>query len=182
MSHCGPTLAPMADDERPATDPLPAHGGPFVPPGFTPPPPPRTSAFWLEPLGPEHNEADYQAWSSSIDHIHRTPGFPDGDWPHPMPIEENLADLVMHADHFARGVGFTYTVRSSGGMEGGDGDVIGCVYVYPSKVAAMDVDIRSWVRVSHAELDAELWATVNEWVASDAWPFRPGHIDYQARS
>ena len=174
----------MADDNRPDTDPVPApppgpapaHGGPFVPPGFTPPDPPRTSAFWLEPLGPKHNEADFAAWMSSIDHIHATPGFPDGDWPHPMPIEENLADLVMHADHFARRIGFTYTVRSTA-----DDDVIGCVYIYPSKNADMDVDVRSWVRVSHAELDVDLWRTVKQW-AMDAWPFRPDRIEYAERT
>ena len=76
-----------------------------------------------------------------------------------MPIEENLADLVMHADHFARGVGFTYTVRSTS-----DDDVIGCVYIYPSKDAEMDVQVTSWVRVSHADLDTELWRSVNQWV------------------
>ena len=33
-----------------------------------------TEAFRLEPLGPEHNEGDYQAWTSSISHIRATPG------------------------------------------------------------------------------------------------------------
>ena len=35
-----------------------------------------TDDFVLEPLGPEHNEADYAAWTSSLEHIRRTPGFP----------------------------------------------------------------------------------------------------------
>jgi hypothetical protein len=30
----------------------------------------------LEPLGPEHNEQDYDAWTSSMEHIAETPGFP----------------------------------------------------------------------------------------------------------
>ncbi|MFL6288302.1 MAG: hypothetical protein ACJ73L_07880, partial [Actinomycetes bacterium] len=64
----------------------PAHGGAFVPTGFKPPPRPRSESFWLEPLGPEHNEADYRAWTSSLDHIHATPGYPDGTWPHPMSL------------------------------------------------------------------------------------------------
>ncbi len=49
----------------------------FVPPGFEPPPLLGTSQFRLEPLGPEHNEADYAAWTSSIDHIKAMPGFED---------------------------------------------------------------------------------------------------------
>jgi hypothetical protein len=166
----------MAEADRPDTSPVPAHGGPFVPSGFIPPEPPRTSTFWLEPLRPEHNEADFAAWMSSIEHIHATPGFPDGDWPHTMPIEENLADLHMHADHFARGIGFTYTVRSTA-----DDDVIGCVYIYPSKDAEIDVHVTSWVRASHAEYDTDLWQSVNAWVV-DAWPFGPDRIDYAPRS
>ncbi|HEX6680554.1 MAG TPA: hypothetical protein VF063_07910 [Gaiellaceae bacterium] len=31
--------------------------------------------FVLEPLGPEHNEQDYDAWTSSMDHIAATPGW-----------------------------------------------------------------------------------------------------------
>ena len=27
---------------------------------------------------------------SSIEHIRATPGFPDGNWPEPMPLERNL--------------------------------------------------------------------------------------------
>ena len=34
--------------------------------------------FRLEPLEPEHNERDHDAWMSSIDHIRATPGFGQG--------------------------------------------------------------------------------------------------------
>jgi hypothetical protein len=155
-------------DER--TEPRPGHGGPFVPPGFTPPPPPRTDAFWLEPLGEQHNAADYAAWTSSMEHINATPGFAEMDWPHPMSIDENAGDLRMHADHFERRVGFTYTVRSTA-----DDDVIGCVYIYPSDT--MDASVRSWVRVSHADLDVDLWRTMSDWL--ERWPFVT--VDYAAR-
>ena len=165
----------MTDQIPSNNDPTPAHGRPFVPETFFPPEPPRTARIWLEPLGPQHNDADYAAWMSSIEHIHATPGFPDGNWPHEMTPEENLGDLVMHADHFARSLGFTYTVRSTQ-----DDDVVGCVYIYPSKDAGMDADVKSWVRVSHADLDAELWMTVSNWL-KQAWPFRPDRIAYEAR-
>ena len=70
---------------------------PFVPPDFEVPLALTGPGFRLEPLGPEHNERDHQAWSSSIDHIRATPGFPDGNWPSPMSLERNLEDLVRHA-------------------------------------------------------------------------------------
>ena len=67
----------------------------FVPAGFEPPTQLRTTDLLLEPLGPEHNEPDHAAWSSSIEHIHATPGYDDDDadddpWPVPMTLEENL--------------------------------------------------------------------------------------------
>ena len=62
----------------------------------------RRTLFRLEPLGPEHNERDYEAWSSSIEHILASPGYGAGSrWPRPMSLEENLADLERHARDFA---------------------------------------------------------------------------------
>ena len=55
----------------------------FVPVGFRPPTAVTTDQFRLEPLGPQHNRADHAAWTSSIEHIRATPGFPHGDWPPP---------------------------------------------------------------------------------------------------
>jgi hypothetical protein len=53
----------------------------FVPEDFEPPARLATERFELEPLAPEHNERDYEAWSSSIEHIRATPGFEDRNWP-----------------------------------------------------------------------------------------------------
>jgi len=108
----------------------------FVPDSFAVPRELVTEEFRLEPLGPEHNEGDYEAWTSSIDHIQATPGFEDasaspgsggGTWPDPgMTPEENLVDLRRHAEDFAHRSGFTYTVRGRGSDR-----IIGCVYIYP---------------------------------------------------
>src|SRR5215472_12797066 len=100
----------------------------FVPEDFAVPDELMAGEFRLAPLGPEHNEADYAAWTSSIDHIRATPGFPDGSWPREMSLSDNLRDLERHARDFAERCGFTYTVLSSRTR-----DVIGCVYIYPLK-------------------------------------------------
>jgi len=147
------------------------HTPPFVPADFTAPDPPRTDVFWLEPLRPEHNESDHEAWTSSIDHILATPGFEGSEWPHPMSLAENLEDLTMHAGHFEQRIGFTYTVRSTSSH-----DVIGCLYIYPSKDASHDAKVRSWVRAADSELDPVMVAVVEEWLAR-AWPFRA--VDYR---
>jgi RimJ/RimL family protein N-acetyltransferase len=131
--------------------------------------------FELEPLGPQHNERDYAAWSSSMEHIRSTPGLPfaDDPWPQPMTLDENLADLEGHRRDFEDRTGFTYTV-----LDPTDGDVIGCVYIYPARDDAHDASVRSWVRATHAELDAPLWRAVSQWLAAD-WPFAA--IDYAPR-
>ena len=145
----------------------------FVPPDFGVPLGLETSEFVLEPLGPEHNEKDYDAWTSSMEHIAATPGFPWGSWPREMTRDENRADLQRHADDFRNRKGFTYTVLDPAG-----GDVIGCVYIYPAHDSDHDASVLSWVRKSHAHLDAPLWRAVSEWLASD-WPF--AGIDYASR-
>jgi hypothetical protein len=65
----------------------------FVPHDFDVPLGFETSEFVLEPLGPEHNELEYDAWTSSMKHIAATPGFPDGSWPRETTPGEKLADL-----------------------------------------------------------------------------------------
>ena len=97
---------------------------PFVPPEFVVPLALETAQFRLEPLGPQHNEPYYAAWSSSLEHIRATPGYPDGSWPPVggMSSEANLADLTRHAADFEARKGFTFTVidPASGDLVSGD--------------------------------------------------------------
>ena len=138
---------------------------PFVPEDFVPPAGLAADLFVLEPLGPEHTEPDYDAWTSSMEHIRSTPGFTGGDWPREMTLEENRADLERHARDFANRTGFTYTV-----LDPSDRDVIGCVYIYPDKTGESDAEVMSWVRASRASSDAALRALVSGWLEA-AWPF-----------
>lgn len=141
----------------------------FVPEDFQPPSGLSTGSFLLEPLGPEHNAADYAAWTSSIGFIHTLPGFNDPDsadsWPKPMALEENLADLERHDRDFKERKGFTYTV-----LDPTSRDVIGCVYIYPIEDPNRDALVESWVRASHAQLDKPLRHEVTTWL-EDEWPF-----------
>jgi hypothetical protein len=145
---------------------------PFVPADFVVPLRLETPQFRLEPLGPEHNESDYGAWSSSIEHIRATPGWEDSSWPREMSLAENRADLRRHSDDFQSRAGFTYTVLEPGG------DVVGCVYIYPAPAGSHDASVLSWVTASRAELDAPLWLAVSDWLAVE-WPFE--HVDYAVR-
>ena len=147
---------------------------PFVPDGFMPPAGLDHPDLRLRPRGPEHNASDYAAWTSSVDHIISTPGFAEMGWPHPMTLEENLADLVRHAEDFERRTGFTYTVLAP--TDGDPPVVIGCVYIYPA--VGFDARVRSWVRVADARLDPVLARVVSDWLA-EAWPFE--HVDDAGR-
>jgi hypothetical protein len=145
----------------------------FVPHDFDVPRRLVTPQFELEPLGPEHNAEDYEAWSSSIEHIRTTPGWADSSWPREMTPDENRDDLRRHADDFRNRKGFTYTV-----LEPGSRNVLGCVYIYPQR-GGEGVQALSWVRASHAHLDAPLWRAVSEWLAAD-WPF--DRVEYAPRA
>jgi RimJ/RimL family protein N-acetyltransferase len=146
---------------------------PFVPEEFVVPLGLAAQGFLLEPLRPEHNERDYDAWTSSKEHIHATPGWEESTWPREMTLEENRQDLERHADDFRRRAGFTYTV-----LERASGDVVGCVYIYPVPGGEHDARVLSWVRASRADLDVPLWRAVSEWLAAE-WPFR--NVEYAAR-
>lgn len=145
----------------------------FIPDTFAPPAGLDHPIFRLRPLGPEHNESDYAAWSSSIDHIRATPGFEAGTWPRSMTPAENLQDLLRHAADFAARRGFTYTVLAPD-----EATVIGCVYIYPSEDARHHALDRSWVRAADAHLDVVLYRAVSAWLA-EAWPF--ARVDYPPR-
>jgi hypothetical protein len=146
-----------------------------VPDGLT------AGEFRLEPLGPQHDAADYAAWTASIDHIRATPGFPWDSWPHQMSLADNLRDLQRHAQDFAERRGFTYTVLGAG-----PGDVIGCVYIYPPRGAGqggtegeLQAVVRSWVRADRAAIDPVLYHAVRAWLERD-WPFHS--IEYAPRT
>jgi hypothetical protein len=90
-----------------------------------------------------------------------------------MTPDENRDDLRRHADDFRNRKGFTYTV-----LEPGSRNVLGCVYIYPQR-GGEGVQALSWVRASHAHLDAPLWRAVSEWLAAD-WPF--DRVEYAPRA
>ena len=144
----------------------------FVPETFVVPNGFVGEGFRLEPLGPQHNERDHEAWMSSLEHIQATPGLEDWDWPTPMSLEENLKDLESHARDFRERTGFTYSIL--------DGEeVIGCAYIYPPRSDGFDANVRSWVRAGRAEMDEPVWRSLSAWLTT-AWPFE--RLNYAPRA
>lgn len=149
--------------------------GPLLDPALPVPPPPVSDDYVLEPLGPQHNQADLAAWTGSADHIRATPGFVGWGWPPEagLTLAENEADLLRHERDFAAREGFTWTV-----LDPTSRAIVGCLYVYPSPDPAYGVVARSWVVAHRAELDAPLARAVHAWLLRD-WPFRT--VDYAER-
>jgi hypothetical protein len=148
---------------------------PFVPEDFLVPLELVTEDFRLVPLGPEHNEADHAAWSTSIEHIRQTAGM-GASWPPPegMSLDDNRADLERHARDFRERTGFTFTVLEPSGDR-----VLGCVYIYPDRAGGEGgAQVRSWVRADARQLDETLYDAVDAWLAQ-RWPF--ARVDYSPR-
>ena len=80
-------------------------------------------------------------------------------------LEENLVDLGWHQKEFELRRSFAYTVVAPD-----ESRVLGCVYLYPSDEA--EVEVRMWVRREAWDdgLDPVLEATVRGWLA-ERWPF-----------
>ena len=169
------TRALHPEPPRPAPSWLtePVEKQPLVPPDFPVPEPPSHPRFDFAVLGPEHNAADLEAWSSSIEHIHATSGFRPGGWPRrAYTLEENRADLEQHRDNSRRRLDFAWTVLDIARPE----TVIGCVYLNPDPTGAADAEARSWVRADHAELDRVLRNHLRPWFAT-AWPMQVRYAD-----
>ncbi len=84
-----------------------------------------------------------------------------------MTLDKNLEDLVRHAKDFDERSGFTYSI-----LEGDD--VIGCIYIYPSRTQGSDAEISSWVRGSRSEFDAPVREELADWI-DESWPFSNPH-------
>jgi hypothetical protein len=138
---------------------------PFVPDAFMPPSGLDHEDFRLRPLGPQHNESDYAAWTSSMEHILATPGYEGSSWPRPMTLDQNMGDLTKHAGEFVTRAAFVYTILAPDNET-----VIGCLYIYPSDRPGVDAKVRSWVRAADADLDPVVYRVVTDWLTT-SWPF-----------
>jgi len=103
---------------------------------------------------------------------HHQARFAGRTWPFPRSVDENLHDLHKHRDDFVNRRGFTYTVRDD------DGEIIGCVYIYPSDRPGIDAAVHSSVRADRSHLGRPLWGAVSDWLRV-SWPFVD--VDYARR-
>jgi len=103
---------------------------------------------------------DYEAINARV-----APDGRDDPWSETT-LEENLVDLGWHQKEFELRRSFAYTV-----VLPDESRVLGCVYLYPSDEA--DVEVRLWVRREAWDegLEPVLEQTVRAWL-DEKWPFR----------
>jgi hypothetical protein len=136
----------------------------FVPESFEPPRELVMEEFIIKPIKESHAELDFEAIMNSKEHLTGALG---GGWPGDLTLEEDREVLKFHEKEFSDRVGFVYTV-----MNITETAVLGCVYIYPSKLDDFKAEIGMWVIKEEYDkgLEDTLFKTVNRWLKS-SWPF-----------
>jgi hypothetical protein len=139
---------------------------PFIPFDFQVPIKFENAHFRIRTLTVNDVVKDYDAVMTSIDHLQQI--FPNSNWPQKeMTFEQNLIDLGWHQKEFQLRRSFAFTV-----VRLDESEVIGSLYINPTKKGDFEVSITMWVRASvmDQDMDAILFQTVKTWIKTD-WPF-----------
>lgn len=93
-------------------------------------------AFRLSPLSPDKVEEDYAAVMSSADVLRGL----FGDWPDGLTLEDDLVDLAWHEREFTTRRSFAWIIRD------GEGNYLGCAYLFPAPGQRGRADVATWIR------------------------------------
>ncbi len=141
------------------------YNQPLVPDDFDIPEALQTDRMRLRALTINDAVKDYDAVMTSEERL-RTVFRPGGEWPLGLTLEQNIIELGWHQTEFQLRTSFAYTVVSLD-----ESEVLGCIYVFPTRNPGYDAEITMWVRQSRVDegLDEHLFETVKPWIA-DCWP------------
>lgn len=152
---------------------------PFVPADFNIPETLETSEYRLRMLTVNDVVKDYDVVMTSVEHLKTV--WPGSKWPEGLTFEQDLIDLGWHQKEFQRRRSFAYTVVTLS-----ESQVLGCVYIDPTRRAGFDAEVFLWARQSALAggLEDRLYQRVKAWLQAD-WPFKkaafPGRdIDWPA--
>jgi RimJ/RimL family protein N-acetyltransferase len=147
------------------------YNPPIVPDNFVVPELLETARVRLRPLTIHDAVLDFDAVMSSKRRL-QTVFDPGGEWPSGLTLEQNTLELAWHQVEFQLRTSFAYTVVCHD-----ESQVLGCMYIYPTRKLGHDVEITLWVRESEVQggLDEHLFDAVESWIA-EHWPFeRPAY-------
>ena len=140
----------------------------FVPLDFKAPDTLENQHFRIRMLTVNDVVKDYDAVMTSLSHLQEM-FLPIWNWPtEDLSFEQDLIDLGWHQKEFQMRSSFAYTVVSLD-----ESQVLGCLYIHPSKKADFDAEIYMWVRQSEVAtgLDSILFNTVKKWIKNE-WTFK----------
>jgi len=140
---------------------------PLVPESFAVPELLETARMRLRPLAITDAVKDYAAVMESEERL-RTIFESGGDWPHGLSLEQNIIDLGWHQKEFQMRTSFAYTV-----VDLDEAQVLGCLYIDPTREQSYDAEITMWVRQSQVGegLNEHLFGTVKLWIEK-YWPLK----------
>ena len=123
---------------------------PFVPADFNVPENLETPEFRIRTLTVNDVVKDYDAVMTSVEHLKTV--WPGSKWPEGLTFEQDLIDLGWHQKEFQIRRSFAYTVVTPS-----ESQVIGCVYIEPTRRAGFDAEVFLWARQSELAggLDAQ---------------------------
>ncbi|HNP19197.1 MAG TPA: hypothetical protein PKL31_12230 [Fulvivirga sp.] len=140
----------------------------FVPADFIVPDTLENQHFRIRMLTVNDVVKDYDAVMTSLSHLQEM-FLPIWEWPtEDLSFEQDLIDLGWHQKEFQMRSSFAYTVVSLD-----ENQVLGCLYIEPSKKSNFDAEIYMWVRQSEVVkgLDPILFNTVKKWIENE-WTFK----------
>lgn len=121
----------------------------------------------LRPIHPDDIEMDMVAVMGSRDRLWSIFGSAWGWPPADMTVEDDLAELVRHADEMTRNESFNYAL-----FDERETALLGCVYIDPPERVGADAEISWWTVDEHVDgpVGRALDDLVPEWIATE-WPF-----------
>jgi len=139
---------------------------PWLLPPFAIPTGYRTESYVVRPLTIHDAVKDFDAVMATRDTLWARFG---AGWhwpPADLTLEANLVDLAWHQKEFDLRTSFAYSVLTPD-----EARVLGCVYLYPSRVGGFDAEAYYWSRgADHGLADERLGADFRRWIAA-SWPF-----------
>ncbi|MFN2396127.1 MAG: hypothetical protein ABR597_10615 [Bacteroidales bacterium] len=153
---------------------LAAQDKSFVPDGFTPPVAFETEFFHFRSLSHSDPRIDENYKMNAYHYLpERVPHM--GAW-HRLDVPMG-DDLIGHAyyDRIPQNKdSFVYPV-----LKKGEENMIGSIYIRPSKNAEYDAQITMWLRIDDSAANEAFYKTVREWIDKE-WPFK--NPDFSSQS
>jgi hypothetical protein len=125
------------------------------------------SGHHLRPIEAADAQIDLPAVMGSREALWRVYGEGWGWPPQSLSLEADREDLAHHAEEAQAREGFNYAV-----LDESEGELFGCVYLYPSDASDADADVSWWLvdAARGSDLERALDAELPRWFES-AWGF-----------